>query len=194
MANAIECNHTIKCLSLENNPISDQAQATIKEIINDPNRKVPNDERSPLMQLEMFIKKKDEEIAEKVKEKSHKSLALKDEQIATLEAALAVGDPRIANLEADIKSKDEVIERKDEVMVSKDKQIATLETELASKDEQIASLRADFASPAKFIEKVMAKKDGKIASLESSLKYSKIVETVDLNVEADESTNKRPRI
>ena len=82
----------------------------------------------------------------------------------------------LEQLEAFIKKKDEEIRKRDKVLVSKDELIASY-----------------LASPVKFIEKVMTKKNSNIASLKSSLKYSKRVEIVNLNSELAEPTSKRPR-
>mmetsp|Transcript_23126 Transcript_23126/g.49951 ORF Transcript_23126/g.49951 Transcript_23126/m.49951 type:complete len:309 (+) Transcript_23126:102-1028(+) len=108
IANSIECNQTITILDLKMNKISGPVKEKIRRIVNEPDRANPNDEISLLAQLEAFIKKK-------------------DEQIKTLEIALASKDERIANLEADLKSPTKLIEK---IMAEKDDKIASLESRL----------------------------------------------------------------
>jgi len=129
MANAIECNRTIDTIYLDRNNISGPVQAKIQAIINDPNRMIPIDERSPLMQLMTFAKNKDEEIATKDEEiiKKDEALVSNEKQIATLELVLASKDEQIANLEADLKSPAKLIEK---IMASKDAKISSLESDL----------------------------------------------------------------
>ncbi len=74
------------------------------------------------------------------------------------------------------------------------KEITKLKAEIAKRDGKIASLEAELKSPAKLVEKILAGKDEKIAALKSELTNSKpIIDTVDLTTAEAERASKRPR-
>ena len=76
------------------------------------------------------------------------------------------------------------------------RKIASNKAEIETKDEQIASFKLNLECSMNLldnIKKIRARKDKKIASLESKVKNSKTIDIVDLASEGIECANKQPR-